>query len=74
MIFKDILEAEIFTADDEETVFALISPKEDLSEQMIMRIMDEIIENQKFGITSLAENETEIEYFLVQIDDMWMKK
>lgn len=71
MITKEILEAEICISDDGEMCFAIIAPKEDLSDRMIMRLMDEIIENQEIGIPSLRDDETEVEYLLIQTDNIY---
>lgn len=71
MIFKEILEAEICIGDDGETCFSIIQPKEDLSDMMIMRLMDEIIENEEIGIPSLGDDETEVEYLLIQTDNIY---
>lgn len=71
MITREILEAEICISNDGEICFAIIAPKEDLPDMLIMRVMDEITENQEIGIPSLRDDETEVEYLLIQTDNIY---
>lgn len=71
MITKEILEAEICISSDGEICLAMIEPKADLPDMLIMRVMDEITENQEIGIPSLRDDETEVEYLLIQTDNIY---